>query len=103
VALQEQTFNYWTSPTANNCGSFDTTAPLCDAQGNITSVFEKDATACQGSTEVKFYKLEGGVHEWYTIPMDIPGQAPYNPDFNSTTGVTTDDILWNYFSSHPKP
>jgi polyhydroxybutyrate depolymerase len=103
VSSQEQNFNYWTGPAANNCGSFDTTAPLCDAQGNITSVFEKDATGCNGGTEVKFYKLEGGVHEWYTIPMDIPGQVPYNPDFNSTTGVTTDDILWNYFSSHPKP
>jgi polyhydroxybutyrate depolymerase len=103
VASQEQTFNYWTGPAANNCHSFDTTAPLCDTQGNITSVYEKDATGCSGNTEVKFYKLEGGVHEWYTTPMDILGQVPYNPDFNSATGVTTDDILWNFFSSHPKP
>jgi polyhydroxybutyrate depolymerase len=103
VASQEQTFNYWTGASANNCATLDTTAPLCDAQGNITAVFEKDATACTGNTEVKFYKLIGGVHAWYTVPMNVSGQAPFNPDFNSTTGITTDDILWKFFVAHPKP
>ena len=27
----------------------------------------------------------------------------YNPNLNSTTGVVTDDILWNFFASHAKP
>jgi polyhydroxybutyrate depolymerase len=103
VASQEETFNYWAGPAANNCGSFDTTAALCDAQRNITSVVEKDATACAASSEVKFYRLEGGVHLWYNIPMNVSGQVPFNPNFNSTTGVTTDDILWNFFNTHPKP
>jgi poly(3-hydroxybutyrate) depolymerase len=103
VASQEQTFNYWVGPSANNCTIFDTTAPLCDAQGNITSVSEKDATGCLGNVEVKYYKLEGGAHVWYNTPMNVPGQIPYNPAFNATTGVTTNDILWNYFASHSKP
>jgi hypothetical protein len=34
--------------------------------------------------------------------MNIPGQSPFNPDFDATTGVTTDEILWNFFASHPK-
>jgi polyhydroxybutyrate depolymerase len=101
VASQEETFNYWSS--ANACTALDTTAALCDAQRNITAVFEKDATACAAGTEVKFYKLEGGVHQWYTVPMNVPSQVPFNPDFNSTTGVTTDDIMWNFFATHPKP
>jgi polyhydroxybutyrate depolymerase len=103
VASQEQTFNYWTGASANHCGTFDTAGALCDAQGNITAVFEKDATGCTGNTEVKFYKLLGGVHQWYTTPMNVSGQAPFNPDFNATTGVTTDDILWKFFAGHPKP
>jgi poly(3-hydroxybutyrate) depolymerase len=51
---------------------------------------------------VKFCRLEGGTHSWYTGPMDVSGQIPYNPDFNSTTGVTEIDVLWNFLVSHPK-
>jgi hypothetical protein len=29
--------------------------------------------------------------------------APYNPHLNATTGVTTNDVIWNFFASHPKP
>ena len=102
-ASQEQSFNYWSGTSADRCSSFDTQAPLCDSQGNISAVFEKDATNCSGNTEVKFYKLIGGAHTWYTVPMDVSGQVPFNPDFNSNTGITTRDILWNFFSAHPKP
>jgi polyhydroxybutyrate depolymerase len=102
-ASQDQTFDYWTGPSANNCSSVDTTAPLCDAQGNVTAVFEKDATGCRGKSEVRFYRLEGGTHSWYTNPMNVSGQIPYNPDFNATTGITEMDILWKFFASHPKP
>jgi len=102
VASQEQSFDYWISPSADACTTVDTTQPICDAQGNPTSIPEKDATGCKGNTEVKFYRLQGGVHLWYTVPMNVAGQTPFNPTLNSATGVTTDDILWNFFASHPK-
>ena len=102
-ASQEQTFNYWTGSSANSCSSFDTTSALCDAQGNITTVVEKDATSCEGNTEVKFYKLIGGDHEWFSVPMNVAGQVPFNPDFDSSTGVITTNIIWNFFAAHPKP
>jgi hypothetical protein len=57
---------------------------------------------CSGNTEVKFYKLIGGVHVWYTSPMNVSGQAPFNPNFDSNTGITTADIVWNFLASHPK-
>jgi polyhydroxybutyrate depolymerase len=98
-ASQEQSFNYWSA--ANRCSRTDTAAPLCDAQG-ITSVAEKDASECARGTEVNFYKLLGGQHEWYTIPMN-PGSSPFNPSFDATSGVTTADIVWNFFATHPKP
>lgn len=98
-ASQEQSFNYWRS--ANGCTTNDTPAPICDATG-ITSVAEKNASGCAGGTEVKFYKLEGGVHDWYTVPMNVPGAVPFNPNFTATTGITTDDVVWNFFAAHPK-
>ena len=101
-AFQDQALTYWTGTSADSCLNFDTTALLCDSQGNITSVVEKDATNCLANTEVKFYKLIGGIHTWYTVSMNVPGQVPFNPDFNSTTGITTTDILWNFLAAHPK-
>lgn len=102
-ASQEESFNYWAGSSANSCSSLDTTSPLCDAQGNITAVVEKDATGCSANTEVKIYKLIGGDHEWYSVPMNVSGQGPYNPDFNSNTGIVTANIIWNFFAAHPKP
>jgi polyhydroxybutyrate depolymerase len=101
-ASQEETFNYWSGASANQCSTVDTPLPLCDAQGNITVAVEKDATSCSGSAEVKFYKLIGGAHAWNTGPMNDPGGIPYNPGFDSTTGITTTTILWNFFATHPK-
>jgi len=98
-ASQEQSFNYWSA--ANRCSATDTPAPLCDAQG-ITPVLEKNASGCSGGTEVRFYKLQGGAHDWYTVPMNVTGQVPFNPTFNANTGITTDDIVWNFFVAHPK-
>jgi poly(3-hydroxybutyrate) depolymerase len=102
VASQEDTFDYWAGSSADACTTVDTNQSICDGVGTETSLLEKTATGCRGKAEVKFYRLEGGVHLWYTTPMNVLGATPYNPDFNSTTGVTTDDILWNFFSSHPK-
>jgi poly(3-hydroxybutyrate) depolymerase len=49
------------------------------------------------------HRLLGGAHEWYLTPINVAAQSPYNPDLNSTTGITTDDILWMFFEAHPKP
>jgi len=103
VASQQETFSYWSGASANACTTFDTSQPICDGQGNPTSVVEKRATGCRGGTEVQYYRIEGGVHQWYTIPMNVVGRTPYNPDFNASTGVTTNDILWKFFAGHPKP
>jgi polyhydroxybutyrate depolymerase len=102
-ASQEQSFNYWSGNSADSCSRFDPPAALCDGQGNISAVVEKDATNCSGGTEVKFYKLIGGIHTWYSVPMNVSGQLPFNPNLNSNTGITTTDILWSFFSTHPKP
>ena len=98
-ASQEQSFNYWSA--ANRCSTTDRAASLCNAQG-ITSVAEKDASGCARGTEVKFYKLLGGQHDWYTIPMNAPASLPFNPNFDARSGVTTNDIVWNFLAAHPK-
>lgn len=104
---QDQTFNYWYQTPANSCTSLSTSSNLCTAfLGSPTSVTLKDATGCNNGAEVRFYRLIGGTHNWYQVALNVaPGTAaqPYNPNFNSSTGVTTNDILWNFFASHAKP
>jgi poly(3-hydroxybutyrate) depolymerase len=109
----DQDFEYWTGPSADRCSRVDVHAPFCesvgvgDANANVTpgmpsDVVEKQATDCRGDTEVKVYRLLGGLDQWNLEPMNIPGQMPFNPDLDSRTGVTTNDILWRFFESHPK-
>jgi uncharacterized protein (TIGR03437 family) len=99
-ATQDQTFDYWAAN--NGCSAFDTTAPLCNYSTPLANVSGKRATNCLANTEVRIYKLIGGVHTWYTQPMNDPKQVPYNPALGSTVGVTTNDLIWNFFAAHPK-
>src|ERR1035437_3812958 len=99
-ASQDTTFDYWSSN--NGCSARDTAARLCNDATPWADVSEKRATHCLSNTEVRIYKLIGGVHTWYTQPMDDPKQAPYNPALDSTVGVTTNDLIWNFFAAHPK-
>lgn len=103
ASSQDQTYDYWIGNLADSCSLLSTASPLCDAQGHITAVTEKDGTGCRNNTEVIFYKLIGGTHTWYNTPMNVAGQVPYNPALDSSTGVITDDVLWSFFSSHAKP
>ena len=86
----------------DSCLNFDIKAFLCESQGNITSAVAQDATKCLGNTEVRVYKFIGeytrGIPSRGTL-----GQVPSRPDFKSTTGVTTEDILWNFFSTRLQP
>jgi poly(3-hydroxybutyrate) depolymerase len=99
---QDQNYNYWIGNLGDSCPTLSTTSPLCEAQGNISAVTEKDATSCRNNTEVIFYKLSGGTHAWYNTPMNVAGQVPYNPNLNSSSGVVTDDVLWIHLLSHRK-
>jgi polyhydroxybutyrate depolymerase len=99
-ASQDRTFTFWAGSLS--CSRLDSADPICDGQGNITPGTEKSASGCAANTEVRFYRLIGGTHTWNTVPMNIPGQAPFNPGFDASTGTTTTDILWRFFAAHPK-
>jgi poly(3-hydroxybutyrate) depolymerase len=112
-ATTDQDFEYWTGPSANHCSRVDVHPPFCrsvgvgDANANVTpgtpsNVVEKEATDCKGDTEVKVYRLLGGLDQWNQQPMNISDRTPFNPDLDSRSGVTTNDILWKFFESHPK-
>ena len=99
VPSQDDTFNYWASAAVNNCTTLDTKASLCNGSGAPTSLIEKDASSCANNTEVKLYRLAGGIH---TTDYGTPNLSFYNSDFNASTGIMTNDILWKFFAAHPK-
>jgi poly(3-hydroxybutyrate) depolymerase len=112
-ASADQDFDYWTGAAANECSDIEPAAPLClsvgvgDAQANVTpgmpsSLVMKKASRCKQHTEVRLYRLLGGQDKWNLNPLNIPGNVPFNPELNAHTGVTTNDILWKFFTEHPK-
>ena len=103
IASQDVTLNYWIHTPANACTTVNSSTPLCDSLGNIQSIDEKHATGCSGGAEIVLYKLIGGTHTWYSVPMNTAGQVPFNSALDSSTGVVTNDILWSFFATHPKP
>jgi polyhydroxybutyrate depolymerase len=101
-ASQDQTFDYWASGPGNSCSGIDPAVPLCDPEGNLTPVVTKRGQSCSAGTAVTLYRLLGARHNWYGTLLNVPGQVPFNPDLGASTGVTTNDVIWNFFDAHPK-
>jgi polyhydroxybutyrate depolymerase len=112
-ASSDQDFDYWTGPYADRCEHIFPEGPLCksvgvgDAQGHVmpgtpSSLVSKVATGCRTGSEVKLYKLLGGGDDWNQNPMNVPGATPFNSDLDRAAGVTTNEILWNFFREHPR-
>ena len=104
LASQDQTFNYWAGPQANQCSSTTTSTFCTGFAGSLnSSPTTRYGTSCRNGTEVTHYELVGGDHEWYTTPLNNPAALPYNSSFGiPQPGITLDDALWNFFASHPK-
>lgn len=113
IPSQDVVFNYWTGASANDCATFDTSESICS--GGSLHLTAKRAGSCKGAAEVRFYQLTNASHGWFnvagnwSVPMNVPTvgqnyavQRPYNPSFDATTGVTANDIIWNFFAAHPK-
>jgi polyhydroxybutyrate depolymerase len=102
VASVQQAYDYWSK--YDGCTQFSSNQPICNAfDGTPTAVDTLDASGCAAGTEVRFYRLKGGDHVPYTTPLNNPSGTPYNPNFNATTGITEQDVIWKFFMSHPKP
>ena len=101
----DDTFDYWQQED----GAIpNTNLTLCTGEGGlITSLNMKTTTGGVLNTAVTFYRLIGGVHKWYgaTALNVAPGNSskPYNPNFNTKTGITMVDIASKFLLAHPKP
>lgn len=104
-ASQDETFDFWAR--ADACKSVNPGSNLCSKfLGHPTSVIAKTATNCSAGTEVQFYRLAGGVHWWYGGELNVPpgnSTRPYNSVLSSSTGTSTNDVMWKFFAAHPKP
>jgi len=101
-ASQDQTFDYWAGAQGDNCLSINPSAALCDSLGLPTAVADKSAQSCSGGTAVRLFRLLGGRHAWYGSLLNVPGETPFNPNLDATTGTTVNDVVWKFFATHTK-
>jgi len=52
---------------------------------------------CSGDSEVAFYTIKGGLHEW---PGSAYGPGPYEAGLEPDIYAT--DVIWEFFEAHPK-
>ncbi len=114
LASMDDNVAYWTGSQANDCTAADTQAKFCTGSftstgyGIQTTLTEKTATSCHLGVTVKAYKLVGGGHVWYppTTLLNIPpgtSLEPYNAHLTIQTGTDLNDVIWDFFATHPKP
>lgn len=101
TASQDEGFDYWAGPQANNCTAIAPSGNLCNG-GQRSAIHTKAASACASGTQVQLYTLLGGDHPWTTNPMNDPARVPFSADLNSSTGLTINDVIWKFFVAHPK-
>lgn len=88
--------DYWTQ--GNHCTSVTPAQPLCSGpNGTPTTVLQKLGTGCDDGADVVYYRLRGQGHTYQPVLT-----TAMNPAFNATTGLTTNDLFWNFFLAHPK-
>lgn len=95
-------FDFWAKN--NKCTSFNA-PPVC-SNGQWNGNVYRSATGCQNNSDVTLYVLVGGRHFWYWVPLTVPpgtSVRPYNQKLNSLTGIDEADIIWDFFTKHPKP
>jgi polyhydroxybutyrate depolymerase len=96
LSLQE-TAKKWTDLDA--CSSKPEIATLPDKAADGTSIRREAFTGCKGGAEVVVYTVEGGGHTW-------PGGKAYLPEsvIGKTSGnMDASEVLWEFFSKHPRP
>jgi polyhydroxybutyrate depolymerase len=84
----------------NGCRAEPVTADLPDKDAvDDTRVKRLSYTGCREGTEVVLYRIEGGGHTW-------PGRLQYLPKRvigNMSYDINATEIIWAFFTQHPKP
>ena len=98
----DQTFDYWAGAQGDACTSVSTTENVCRDAETPNALPSKRATGCRDGAEVQFYMLFGGRHGWYQGVLTDSTAEAYNPLFADSIGTTMNDVIWHWFSTHPK-
>jgi polyhydroxybutyrate depolymerase len=75
----------------NGCGAKPT-------KTKIASDVTKVTYPCAADSSVQFYVIKGGGHTW---PGGPPGVFPVAAVGKTTTSISANQIIWNFFQAHP--
>lgn len=87
-ASVQDSVGFWVS--INGCISKPITNSFNDIKHDVW-------TGCTGSTTIELYTVIGGGHTW-------PGGSAGRPDADQPTQtISASQLIWEFFSNHPKP
>ena len=75
----------------NGCGAKPTKTQIASDVTRVTY-------PCAADSSVQFYVIKGGGHTW---PGGPPGVFPVATVGKTTTSITANQIIWNFFQAHP--
>lgn len=91
----EHSINAWVE--ANGCVKTPVTTRLPDPENDGTAVREERYGSGKDGAEVVLVVIEGGGHTW-------PGREPRLRLLGvSTTDISANDMMWDFFQRHPMP
>lgn len=91
----EDTIRVWVK--RNNCEREPTVERLEDRADDATSVLRKTYKAKKGNAQIILIKIVGGGHTWpgRRLPVGYLGK--------STTDISANDMMWEFFQQHHLP
>jgi polyhydroxybutyrate depolymerase len=92
-----QAIDKWVS--IDQCNTTALVANIPDNAGDGTTIVESDYKSGASGTEVVGYVINNGGHTW-------PGGWQYLPELiigKTTQNLNANEVIWNFFKSHPKP
>jgi polyhydroxybutyrate depolymerase len=75
----------------NGCGATPTKTQIASDVTRVTY-------PCAADSSVQFYVIKGGGHTWPGAP---PGVFPAATVGRTTTSISANQVIWNFFQAHP--
>ncbi len=85
----------------DGCSGTPSTSTLPNRADDGTSVTKTVISGCKNGTELEYYVVKGGGHVW--PPNEFKSFILNHMAGKSSQNLDATQVIWDFFSRHPKP